>query len=209
MGNRVAVFIDAGYLTKVLEEYHKPKIDYYKLVSWSCEKEELLRAYYYDCPPYQAANPTQEEREKMSKKQSFFAALESKPRFTLRQGRLELRGYDDKGKPIFAQKKTDLQLGIDVARIVTKKQAEVVVIISGDSDFVPLVQFAQQEGAIVRLVHGPKNSYHRELWKIVDERKEITEEILCKIKLEKPSSTKKMVSLIFPDPFIKRQGVFC
>lgn len=210
MKNRVAVFIDAGYLTKVLEEYYKPKIDYYKLVNWSCEKEELLRAYYYDCPPYQSANPTQEEREKMSKKQSFFAALESNPRFTLRQGRLELRGYDDKGKPIFAQKKTDLQLGIDVARIVTKKQVEVVVIISGDSDFVPLVQFAQREGAIVRLVHGPKNSYHRELWKIVDERKEITEELLYQIKLQKkPPSTKKVASLIFPDPLSKRQGVFC
>ena len=210
MKNRVAVFIDAGYLTKVLEEYYKPKIDYYKLVNWSCEKEELLRAYYYDCPPYQSPNPTPEESEKMSKKQSFFAALESSPRFTLRQGRLEPRGYDDKGKRIFAQKRIDSQLGVDMASIVTKKQAEIVVIISGDSDFVPFVQFAQQEGAIVRLVHGPKNSYHRELWKIVDERKEITEELLHQIKLQKkPSSIKKMVSLISPDPFSKRQGVFC
>ena len=210
MINRVAVFIDAGYLTKVLEEYYKPKIDYYKLVNWACEKEELLRAYYYDCPPYQSANPTPEEREKMSKKQNFFAALESNPRFTLRQGRLELRGYNDKGKPILAQKKTDLQLGIDVARIVTEKQAGVVAIISGDSDFIPLVQFAQQKGVIVRLIHGPKNSYHRELWKKVDERKEITEELLYQIKLQKkPSSIKKMVSLISPDPLSKRQGVFC
>jgi len=185
MTNRAAVFIDAGYLVKVLKEFNLlKKINYHQLVTWACGEDNLLRTYYYDCLPYQSPIPTEKEKDQMSKAQRFFAALESGDRFTIRQGRLELRGYDDKGSPIFAQKRIDLQLGIDMVSLIVKRQVEVVLIITGDSDFVPAVQFAQQEGVIVRLVHGPKKTYHRELWRVVDERKEITEELLYKIQLQ-------------------------
>ncbi len=53
-----------------------------------------------------------------------------------------------------------------------------IVLVSGDSDLIPAVQFAQQEAVLVRLVHGPERTYHQDLWDIADERYQITEDII-------------------------------
>lgn len=52
-----AVFIDGGYIDKVLQfEHAGVRIDYSKLVRQMVQPDELLRAYYYHCLPYQG-NP--------------------------------------------------------------------------------------------------------------------------------------------------------
>ncbi|TBR42796.1 NYN domain-containing protein [Marinomonas agarivorans] len=48
-------------------------------------------------------------------------------------------------KPI--QKGVDMKLGIDIATVVFKKLADKIVLISGDSDFVPAAKLARIEGA--------------------------------------------------------------
>jgi len=174
-----AVFIDGAYLSKVLKKHFgSPRVDHHSLVAWACGDEQLFRAYYYDCLPYQSARPTDEERQRVSDKQKFFLALERGQRFTVRQGRLEYRGTDDRGSPVFTQKRVDLKLGLDVASLVATGRVAMVVLIAGDSDFIPVVEFAKQQGVIVRLIHGPSATYHTDLWTAVDERKEITEEVL-------------------------------
>jgi uncharacterized LabA/DUF88 family protein len=52
---------------------------------------------------------------------------------------------------------------------------------SGDSDLIPAVEVAQQEGVCLWLVHGPSRSrangtstHARELWDAADERIELT-----------------------------------
>lgn len=186
MGNKAAVFIDAGFLVKVLEAFGKPKVDYYKLARWACGDCDLLRIYYYDCLPYQSPEPTQEERDRMSKAQGFFAALEKNPRFTIRKGHLKKRGYDEEGKPVCIQKGIDVYLVTDVLRISLKRQADQIVIIGGDSDFIPAIQYVQQEGIIVKLIHGPQNMFplYRELWGVVDEREGLTKEVLEQVRLQ-------------------------
>jgi len=57
----VVVFIDAGYIIKTLEnESDKPKVDYEKVVKEVVNKFDedvnLLRTYFYDCPPHQIVN---------------------------------------------------------------------------------------------------------------------------------------------------------
>ncbi|REJ38013.1 MAG: hypothetical protein DIU84_02180 [Bacillota bacterium] len=39
-----------------------------------------------------------------------------------------------------------------------------IVLVTGDRDLIPAVEMAQSAGVLVRLVHGPKHTYHSELW---------------------------------------------
>lgn len=44
------------------------------------------------------------------------------------------------------QKGVDMRIGLDIASIALKKQADTVVLIAGDSDFVPAAKLARREG---------------------------------------------------------------
>ena len=46
----------------------------------------------------------------------------------------------------FRQKGVDMRIGLDITSISLKKQAERIVLVSGDSDFVPAAKFACREG---------------------------------------------------------------
>src|SRR5579871_2298902 len=104
-----AVFIDAGYAEKVFSQEHNGQmIDYGKLARLMCRSEELLRAYYYNCLPYQSNPPTEDEKAWHDKKNKFFEALEHLERFEVRLGRLIKVGVDASGKALFQQKRVDL-----------------------------------------------------------------------------------------------------
>lgn len=56
---RIAVFIDGAYLEHLLkEEFGAPRIDFALLVKHASRHRELLRAYYYDCLPFQSEPPS-------------------------------------------------------------------------------------------------------------------------------------------------------
>ena len=44
------------------------------------------------------------------------------------------------------QKGVDMKLGLDIASLAYKKQVDQIVLISGDSDFVPAAKLARREG---------------------------------------------------------------
>ena len=44
------------------------------------------------------------------------------------------------------QKGVDMKIGIDIASLAFKKQVEQIILISGDSDFVPAAKMARREG---------------------------------------------------------------
>jgi uncharacterized LabA/DUF88 family protein len=186
--SRLAIFIDGGYLDALAEDEFHLRIDYEKLVnkikevvaSKTPESVDLLRALYYHCLPYQSNPPTAEEAMRYGKKRSFFAALKRIPRFNVREGRLNFKGIDKKGKPIFQQKRVDLMLGLDFALLSGKRQITHAVIVSGDSDLLPAFHVAKEEGILVWLFHGPpiskkddSSTYAHELWEAADERFEI------------------------------------
>lgn len=99
----------------------------------------------------------------------FFTALKSKRKFALRMGRLSDNdaGYilkPDISKSLFSGKKSfdeltendfilnikqktmDMKLGTDIASMVLKKQVDQIILIAGDSDFVPAAKLARREG---------------------------------------------------------------
>ncbi len=49
------------------------------------------------------------------------------------------------------QKGVDMRLGIDIASITLKRQADTLILVTGDSDFVPAAKLARREGAEVIL----------------------------------------------------------
>ena len=53
---------------------------------------------------------------------------------------------DSEFEPNFVQKGVDMRIGIDIVTIATKRQADQIILIAGDSDFVPAAKFARREG---------------------------------------------------------------
>ena len=98
MANRVAIFVDGAYLDYLLkEEFGTVRIDYRALSERMAGDSDILRTYYYHCPPYQGNPPTQDERERYSTQRKFFDTLDRLPRYMVRLGRLAYRGVDDRG----------------------------------------------------------------------------------------------------------------
>lgn len=177
---RAAVFIEGGYLDQVLrKEFDEARIDYGALVQHLVGSDDLLRAYYYHCLPYQSPEPTQEEAARFGAKQRFYDALNRLPRFEVRLGRIAFRGCDDKGEPIFVQKRVDILLGVDFVLLSAKHAITRAILVAGDSDYLPAVSAAKNEGVLIHLYHGGRtNPPHRDLWDAADERSPITQELI-------------------------------
>ena len=60
---------------------------------------------------------------------------------------------DDDFSPAFRQKGVDMRIGLDIASITLKRQANIIVLVSGDADFVPAAKLARREG--VRFLLDP------------------------------------------------------
>ena len=180
---RAAVFIDAGYLNKMLSEASlQHQIDLARLSEILCEHSSgsrRFRTYYYDCMPYQSNPPTDEEKARYSRKDRFFASLRKETAFEVRLGRLA-KSPDGK----FSQKMVDILLSIDLTMLSAKGAIQRAILVSGDSDFVPAVKLAKDQGVYVHLFHGKRNHapLHDQLLDSCDERTEITEELLLKAK---------------------------
>jgi len=180
---RAAVFIDAGYLNKLLAELGlQHQIDIARLSEILCQKSSgsrRFRTYYYDCMPYQSNPPTEEEKERYSKKDRFFASLRRETAFEVRLGRLQ-RSQDGK----FTQKMVDILLSIDLTMLSAKGAIERAILVSGDSDFVPAVKLAKDQGVYMHVFYGKRAhvSAHDQLLDSCDERTELSAEILLAAK---------------------------
>ena len=48
--------------------------------------------------------------------------------------------------PALRQKGVDMRIGLDIASIALKRQADTIVLVAGDADFVPAAKLARREG---------------------------------------------------------------
>lgn len=140
---------------------------------------ELLRIYYYDAPPSseqlirpvsnRAYNLATTERFRLS--QSLYDQLVLKPHFALRMGETMLSPDKWRIKPRVArelvrglrnltdgdfeldlsQKGVDMRVGMDMARLALRELVRTVIVITGDSDFIPAFKFVRREGVKVIL----------------------------------------------------------
>jgi uncharacterized LabA/DUF88 family protein len=135
---------------------------------------KLLRIYFYNAPPYEESivHPITKIKiqlgENAAAHNSLHDSLELKPDFALRMGvtvchgfklgRRALKEHDGKRPleaddlvPHIEQKGVDLRIGLDIARLAFNRLVSTIVVVSGDSDFVPAFKFARREGLRVLL----------------------------------------------------------
>lgn len=182
MSDKVGIFIDGAYLDRIFQdEFNSPKVDYEKLAVWMSQGVPIFRTYYYHCLPYQSNPPTDQERERFSKRQSFYNRLSQLPRYEIRLGKLERRGKTEDGTPLFIQKRVDILLGVDLVLLAAKQRITHAIIFAGDSDFLPAIMVAKNEGVLITLCHGTAHPPHDDLWQSADERIPLTQEVITSI----------------------------
>ena len=107
---------------------------------------------------------------------TFIFNLKKLPRFQFRQGKLQKIGTE------YKQKRVDIWMAVDLVRMSSNKQIEKAILVTGDSDLVPAIEAARDEGVVVVLFYSP-NSRHDELLQACDERYEITRNLIEKTRL--------------------------
>ena len=178
-----AVFLDGGYLEKLLKiDFGQPDIDMEKLALELAGPEGLLRAYYYHCPPFQSNPPTEEEKERYSRRHRFYTALNYIPKFEVRLGRLVCR-IDQAGGKMFIQKRVDCMIGVDMAMLAGKGKITSAALLSGDSDLIPVIEAVKREGVVVKLWHGSTKdtSPGEDIVQISDIRYPVDQELIDRI----------------------------
>ena len=76
-----------------------------------------------------------------------FWMLKPRPQKRLLNGSLSADDLtDDDFAPALRQKGVDMRIGLDITSITLKRQADVIILVSGDSDFVPAAKLARREG---------------------------------------------------------------
>lgn len=140
---------------------------------------ELLRIYYYDAVPLATTVKMPVSRQSFNlgttqrfrSAQSLYDQLVLKPHFALRMGHVILSPNNWRIKPRVArglvtqpraltdadfdlelsQKGVDMRVGMDMARLALRDLVRAIVVVTGDSDFVPAFKFVRREGVKVIL----------------------------------------------------------
>jgi uncharacterized LabA/DUF88 family protein len=73
-------------------------------------------------------------------------------------------------------------MAVDLVRMSSNRQIEKAVLVTGDSDLVPAIEAARDQGVVDALFYSP-NSRHDELLQACDERYGITRDLIEKTKL--------------------------
>ena len=136
--------------------------------------KELYRIFFYDALPLDSKalrplNGGTEDFGTSSLKASMtrlFDELKVQPFFAMRFGEVSLKEpllkrnmeteritiTKDDLKPNVSQKGVDMRIGLDMASLSLKKIADTIVLVTGDSDFVPSLKFVRREGSKIYLV---------------------------------------------------------
>lgn len=156
--------------------------DFSAFLSALCQHKTLAahtlhRVYFYDAAPLmeRRRKPLNGEQidfgnsDSARRNKSLHLALARQPFVALRMGELAFRGWSlaqshlpekeplvevraDQLQPNIQQKGVDMRIGLDIAALTLKKFAEIIVLVTADSDFVPAMKFARREGAQLYLV---------------------------------------------------------
>ncbi|MGI9491268.1 MAG: NYN domain-containing protein [Geminicoccaceae bacterium] len=139
----------------------------------------LLRIYFYDAKPAtdQIKNPLDGKIINLgsspvhARNTSLQQSLELRQNVAFRAGETVVHGWQlgykalanlaKKAGPLNAkdlvpnveQKGVDLRIGLDIARLSLCKLVDIIVLVTGDSDFIPAMKFARREGVRVYLDH--------------------------------------------------------
>ena len=166
------LFIDAGYLSFISKYFGggkplKYKIENFAINLLKSQNLECKEIYFYTAPPYQSPNPTEKENKRKANYDKFINKLkEVNPKIIVREGRCQKIGNN------YQQKGVDTLITIDLSRIPKKEGIKEVVLLSSDTDFVPIIKDLKEDGIEVILAYFTDKkrksafSLSNHLWKV-------------------------------------------
>lgn len=128
---RVAIFIDTQNMYHTAKHVHGARVNFANLVQTAVGTRQLVRAI-----AYVAKSKTGEES-------AFFEALI--------QNGIELK-IKDVQEFSSGAKKADWDVGMTVDAIAISPRVDVVILATGDGDFVPLVEYLRSHGVISEVI---------------------------------------------------------
>jgi len=128
--HRVGVFVDVSNMYHSAKNLYKARVNFKELLRLTSANREVVRAI-----AYVIKSDTEEEK-------AFFSALE--------KAGFELKSKDLQIFP-GGMKKGDWDVAIAIDAITLSKLVDTVVIVSGDGDYEPLVEYLQFNGIIVEV----------------------------------------------------------
>ncbi len=187
----VSVLIDGGHLrvlTKKQNIAYTP--DYIEKVAHACVQpdERLLRVLYYDCAPYngKAKLPISGATHSFTGSDAWLKELAAKDYFATRLGVLKFRGFkpvrkptvalpltDADFRPDFEQKGVDMRIGLDIATYSNQKTVDRIILVTGDTDCIPVMKHARTKGLQIILVAFPGQRVAPELLQHSDLRRDV------------------------------------
>ena len=130
-GQRVAVFLDVQNLYHSAKNLYNARVDFSKVVETAVSKRNLIRAFAYVI------------KTKTGEEKSFFEAL-------INLG-IEIR-VKDLQEFYGGFKKGDWDVGLAVDAIRMSPTMDAIVLVTGDGDFVPLVEYLKNRGNHVEVL---------------------------------------------------------
>jgi len=141
------LFIDGGYLRKVIEGISKRYFDG-ELIDISFERIStgFTKTFYYDCPAPKKRNETDEEyQEKLKKQKIFFNKIRNQRGYHVFEG--VVTGEPGKTR----QKQIDVKIAVDMLVHTIRGNMHQATFIAGDQDFKPLIEALVQEGMYITI----------------------------------------------------------
>lgn len=175
---KCAILIDGGHLRHLVKKAgFEPTPDFIEafVQEITHEDENVLRAYYYDCRPYNGRQnrPISGEEIEYSLHSGWMDELSRRDLMHLRLGHLKFRGWvfrddgdgdsdltDDHFVPSFEQKGVDLMIALDVANLVDQKAIDRLIVVTGDTDLTPVLDLARNKGVSVIVANPPGWQLH-------------------------------------------------
>lgn len=128
---RVGVFVDVQNLYWSARQMYGQRVNFAKILEKATEGRQLVRAM-----AYVVSSGAEEEK-------GFFEALE-KAGFEVRSKDLQIFHG--------GAKKADWDIGLAMDAIRLSEKIDVVVLVSGDGDFIPMLNYVKERGAIARVL---------------------------------------------------------
>lgn len=150
---RVAVLVDVQNIYYSARNLHQGRVDFTKLLDICVQGRILTRAIAYVINPDSG-------NDKISSSNDFFEAVNS-------------AGFETKEKPLQTfyggAKKGDWDIGIAMDAVRLGAKVDSIVLVSGDGDFKPVVNYLQQShGCLVEVV-AFKKATNNELLEMADD----------------------------------------
>jgi len=173
---KTIVFIDGAYLSFLSKYFGRGKPLRYKIEKFAvnlCNELNLFceEVYYYTAPPYKSPIPTENEKQRQRNYDKFISKLKlAKPRVIVNEGRCQ------KIDNTFQQKGVDTLMTMDLLRVPEKKNVRNIIILTSDTDFVPIIKDLKKEDINVILAYFTDRmrksafSLSNYLWKVCNKK---------------------------------------